>query len=94
MRSFGIWFLGLGAACVVAGCSSTPEPAVRYVEPGAAGSVAGTGVESQDIAAAARRAAQSFLTLDRIANAPEPPVILIAPSKIFQLHRWTLIYTP
>jgi hypothetical protein len=41
--------------------------------------VQGTGVESQDISAAAAKAAQSILQIPQIANAPTPPIVLITP---------------
>jgi hypothetical protein len=59
------------------GCSS-PE-GVKYVDPGAQGKVAGTGIESQDIGAAAVKAAQSIVNLPQITQATEPPIILITP---------------
>lgn len=67
------------AGVILLGCASSPEPSVRYVDPGAQGQVAGTGIESQDIAAAAQKAAQSIVNLPAIAKAAKPPVILIAP---------------
>ena len=69
----------LALAAFLAGCASAPEPSVRYVDPGAQGQVAGTGLESQDITAAAQKAAQSILNLPAVAKAAKPPVILIAP---------------
>lgn len=66
-------------AALLLGCASAPEPSVRYVDPGAQGQVAGTGLESQDIAAAAQKAAQSIVNLPAIAKAAKPPVIMIAP---------------
>lgn len=70
---------GVGLPLVLVGCATAPEPSVRYVEPGAQGRVAGTGIESQDIAAAARSAAASIVQLPQIANASQPPVIIITP---------------
>lgn len=61
------------------GCASAPEPSVRYVDPGAQGTVQTTGLESQDIAAAAQKAAQSIVNIPQIAQAPKPPVIIITP---------------
>lgn len=67
------------AAAIFASCSTAPEPAVKYTDPASQGSVAGTGIESQDISAAAQKAATSIVRLSAIQNAPEPPTILILP---------------
>lgn len=72
-------FLFLGFHLLLAGCATAPEPTVRYVEPGAQGRVAGTGIESQDIAAAAQAAAASMLQLPQITQAARPPVVIITP---------------
>ncbi|MDR1191103.1 MAG: penicillin-binding protein activator LpoB [Verrucomicrobiales bacterium] len=69
-------FLGLGGV-LLASCAQ--DDSVRYVDPGQPGRVAGTGIESQDLAAAAQKAAQSIVNLPAIANAVRPPVILITP---------------
>lgn len=63
----------------MAGCATAPQPSVKYVNPGAQGSIAGTGIESQDIGAAAQKAAVSILALPQIAKAATPPTILITP---------------
>jgi PBP1b-binding outer membrane lipoprotein LpoB len=77
MKSF--WLL-TGSLVFIAGCATAPEPAVSYTDPGAQGHlVQGTGVESQDIAAAAAKAAQSILQLPQIAHASKPPIVLITP---------------
>jgi PBP1b-binding outer membrane lipoprotein LpoB len=68
--------LGLGLA--LAACSSQ-DHSVQYVDPNAQGGIAGTGIESQDIAAAAQKAAQSIVALPAIAGAKTPPIILITP---------------
>jgi hypothetical protein len=65
-------------AVVLAGGCKAPE-GVRYVDPNAPGKVAGTGIESQDVSAAAQKAAQSILALPRIAQAPTPPRVIITP---------------
>lgn len=72
-------FLFLSFHLLLAGCATAPEPTVRYVEPGAQGRVAGTGIESQDIAAAAQAAAASMLQLPQITQAARPPVVIITP---------------
>ncbi len=72
-------FIVFPALLALAGCASAPQPSVRYVDPGAQGQIAGTGVESQDIAAAAQKAAQSIVNLPVIAQATKPPIVLITP---------------
>jgi len=72
-------FVVIGVALVLAGCATAPEPAVKYVSPSAPGGVAGTGIESQDIGAAAQKAAVSILALPQIVKAEKPPIILITP---------------
>ncbi len=67
------------AVLFLAGCASAPQPAVKYVDPTAQGPLAGTGIESQDIGAAAQQAAQSIVNLPQIAAAQQPPIILITP---------------
>lgn len=59
------------------GCAKE-EASVTYVDPNAQGAVAGTGVESQDISAAAQKAAQSILGHPAITGASTSPVILIS----------------
>jgi PBP1b-binding outer membrane lipoprotein LpoB len=70
--------LGCSAVLFLAACANGPKP-VSYVDPNAQGTVAGTGIESQDVKAAAAKAAQSIVLLPQIASAPKPPIILIAP---------------
>lgn len=65
-------------AMLLFGCAA-PQPAVKYVSPGAQGGVAGTGIESQDIGAAAQKAAASILNLPQIQQAAQPPTIVILP---------------
>jgi PBP1b-binding outer membrane lipoprotein LpoB len=64
-------------ALLIAACSS--DHTVRYVDPGQQGAIAGTGIESQDVAAAAQKAAQSIVNLPAITAAAKPPVIIITP---------------
>jgi PBP1b-binding outer membrane lipoprotein LpoB len=72
-------FVAIGVALAVAGCATAPQPNVKYVNPGAQGGVAGTGIESQDIGAAAQKAAVSILALPQLAKATQAPTILITP---------------
>ena len=67
----------LAVSLVWMGCAADPN--VRYVDPNAQGHVAGTGLESQDVNAAAQQAAESIVNLRQIAKAPRPPVIIITP---------------
>ncbi|MDR1304495.1 MAG: penicillin-binding protein activator LpoB [Verrucomicrobiales bacterium] len=67
----------LGAGALLAACAENHS--VRYVDPGQQGVVAGTGIESQDITAAAQKAAQSIVSLPAIAGAAQAPVIIITP---------------
>lgn len=60
----------------ILGCAKE-ESSVSYVDPNAQGAVAGTGIESQDISAAAQKAAQSILSHPAIASAPQAPVVFI-----------------
>jgi PBP1b-binding outer membrane lipoprotein LpoB len=69
-------------ACLALGLmlvSCSQDNSVKYVDPNAQGSIAGTGIESQDVSAAAQKAAQSIVNLPVIANAKTPPIILITP---------------
>lgn len=64
---------------VITGCSTPEKPNVKYIDPGSPGSKAGTGIESQDIGAAAQKAAESIVNLPQIAQASTPPTVLITP---------------
>ncbi|MCG3149013.1 MAG: hypothetical protein PCFJNLEI_02465 [Verrucomicrobiae bacterium] len=78
MKAYPLFAIGLAFA--MAGCATrAPQPQVKYVNPGAQGGVAGTGIESQDIGAAAQKAAASILALPQIGGAPNPPTILLTP---------------
>ncbi len=70
----------VATAAVITGCASpSPKPGVQYVDPATAGTLSGTGLESQDIVAAANKAASSIITLPQIAQAATPPLVLITP---------------
>lgn len=62
---------------LLASCASPTQSNVSYVDPGAQGQVAGTGIESQDVNAAVYKAAQSILNVPEIVRASTPPVIMI-----------------
>ncbi|MDD5262587.1 MAG: hypothetical protein PHD76_12145 [Methylacidiphilales bacterium] len=78
-RFLSLSLIPLSTVLLLVSCSSAPQPAVSYVDPNSQGQVAGTGVESQDIAAAAQKAAQSIVNLPAINSAGKPPTILITP---------------
>jgi PBP1b-binding outer membrane lipoprotein LpoB len=67
----------IAAVVILAGCAT--KTGVRYVDPNTPGMMGGTGIESQDINAAAQKAAQSIVNLPQIAQAPTPPTIIITP---------------
>ena len=66
-------------AVLLTGCSTTEGPKVKYVNPGSPGSKGGTGIESQDIGAAAQKAAESIVNLPQVAQAAAPPTVIITP---------------
>ncbi len=70
--------LAITSVVVLSGCASDHDH-VRYVDPNTQGRIAGTGIESQDINAAAQQAAQSIVNLPQIANVSRPPVIMVTP---------------
>ncbi len=72
------WVLFSAGLVMLCGCAS-PDHGAKYIDPGARGKVAGTGIESQDISAAAQKAAQSILALPVIAQASQAPTIIITP---------------
>ncbi len=81
MNAYLIRWTGLVVTMAVgSGCASpSPKPGVQYVDPATAGTLGGTGLESQDIVAAANKAAASIVTLPQIAQATTPPIVLITP---------------
>jgi hypothetical protein len=78
IKNIGAAALALSAA-LISGCASQSESGARYVDPNAQGAIAGTGIESQDIAAAAQKAAQSIVSLPVVAAATAPPLVVITP---------------
>lgn len=72
-----LFLLSAAALTLLAGCSGGPS--ASYVDPNAQGAVAGTGIESQDVNAAALQAAQSIINIPQIAQAKQPPLIIITP---------------
>ena len=69
--------ISLFGIVLLAGCADSPQPA-HYVDPNAQGQINGTGIESQDVNAAAAQAAQSIINIPEIAQASKPPIILIS----------------
>jgi PBP1b-binding outer membrane lipoprotein LpoB len=74
---------GAGAA-LLAGCASSgvrnPDASgVTELRADEKGSVAGTGVESQDLVRVSDKIARGILSAQPIANAPTPPVIVLDP---------------
>jgi PBP1b-binding outer membrane lipoprotein LpoB len=66
----------VSAVCILLpliGCA----PTVTYVDPSEPGKIASTGIESQDIIAAAKKAATSIRQLPAVAKASRPQVILL-----------------
>jgi PBP1b-binding outer membrane lipoprotein LpoB len=77
---------GLAAsAALLAGCATTAgvqNPSgvpVTEMRPDERGSVAGTGIESQDLVSVTDRMARSILGIPQIARAPVPPSVVIDP---------------
>ena len=75
-----------GALLGLAACSS-PNKGVQYpsgvpvveVSPDERGSVAGTGIESQDLVAVTDKMARGIVGIPQIANAATPPVVILDP---------------
>ena len=71
-------------AALVSGCASSgvKNPSgvpVTRMNADEQGFVAGTGVESQDLVAVTDKMARSILSIPQIANAPQPPKIVLDP---------------
>lgn len=75
-RYFTLPLLSVATLALLVGCASEPKRP-SYVDPNAQGAVAGTGIESQDINAAAMQAAQSIVNIPAIAQAAQPPIVII-----------------
>ena len=77
-------FLPLTTAALVAGCASSgvKNPSgtgVTQLRPDEQGTVAGTGVESQDLVHVTDKMARSVLAIPQIANAATPPIVVLDP---------------
>jgi penicillin-binding protein activator len=76
--------LSVGCATFMTGCASSGvrNPSgtpVTELKPDEAGTVRGTGVESQDLVSVTDKMVRSILNVKQIANAPTPPIIVIDP---------------
>jgi penicillin-binding protein activator len=74
----------LAAAALLSGCASSgvKNPSgvsVTHMNADEQGFVAGTGIESQDIVAVTDKMARSILAIPQIANAVNPPVVVLDP---------------
>ncbi|MDZ4816358.1 MAG: penicillin-binding protein activator LpoB [Verrucomicrobiota bacterium] len=63
----------------IAGCATSNKPNVRYVDPQAQGSVAGTGIESQDLIQVTDKMARAISATPKIAYADRAPTIVLLP---------------
>ena len=76
--------ISLGTAALVAGCASSgvKNPSgtgVTTLRPDEQGTVAGTGVESQDLVHVTDKMARSVLAIPQIGNAATPPLVVLDP---------------
>ena len=84
MKTITKLFVPLTAAVLVAGCASSgvKNPSgvgVTRLNADEQGTVAGTGIESQDLVAVSDKMARSILAIPQIANAPTPPIVVLDP---------------
>jgi PBP1b-binding outer membrane lipoprotein LpoB len=69
----------LFAGCATSGVKNPSGVPVTEMKPDERGFVAGTGIESQDIVAVTDKMARSILGIPEIANAKNPPMIVLEP---------------
>jgi PBP1b-binding outer membrane lipoprotein LpoB len=67
------------AGCASSGVKNPSGVPVTHMNADEQGFVAGTGVESQDLVAVTDKMARSILAIPQIANAPQPPKIVLDP---------------
>jgi len=84
MKNIIKFILPLTTAALVAGCASSgvKNPSgtgVTRLNADETGTVAGTGIESQDLVAVTDKMARSVLGIPQIANAATPPVVVLDP---------------
>lgn len=75
---------GAVAVSLVTGCSTygVREPGgsrVKVLKPDEAGTVAGTGIEAQDLVSVSDKMARGIVGLERIKSAPTPPNVVLLP---------------
>lgn len=71
--------LALVSGCSTYGVKNPSGAGVTVLKPDEQGTVAGTGIESQDIVAVTDKMARSILEIPQIANAATPPNIVVLP---------------
>lgn len=71
--------LALVAGCASSGVKNPSGTGVTRLNADEQGTVAGTGIESQDMVAVADKMARSILAIPQIASAPTPPIIVLDP---------------
>lgn len=69
----------LAAGCASSGVKNPSGVPVTRLNPDEQGTVAGTGIESQDLVAVTDKMARSILAIPQIANAATPPVVVLDP---------------
>jgi len=84
ITKFCVPILSAAVVALASGCASTgvKNPSgvpVTHMSADEQGFVAGTGIESQDLVAVTDKMARSVLALPQIANAQNPPVVLLDP---------------
>jgi PBP1b-binding outer membrane lipoprotein LpoB len=71
--------VGLVSGCATSGVKNPSGTPVTEMRPDERGFVAGTGIESQDIVAVTDKMAKSVLGTPQIANAQNPPCVVLDP---------------
>jgi PBP1b-binding outer membrane lipoprotein LpoB len=84
MKTITKFVLPITTAALVAGCASSgvKNPSgtgVTRLNADEQGTVAGTGIESQDLVAVTDKMARSVLSIPQIANATAPPIVVLDP---------------
>jgi hypothetical protein len=71
--------LALVAGCASSGVQNPSGTGVTRLNADEQGTVAGTGIESQDLVSVADKMARGILAIPQIANAPTPPFVVLDP---------------
>ena len=84
MKTITKLILPITTAALIAGCASSgvKNPSgtgVTRLNADEQGTVAGTGIESQDLVAVADKMSRSILGIPQIANAAKPPIVVLDP---------------